>query len=37
MSVFYKLIRPFLHAFDAETAHGLSITALKHGLASDPA
>lgn len=37
MSVFYKLIRPFLHAFDAETAHGLSIAALKHGLVPLPA
>ncbi|MBL0930890.1 MAG: quinone-dependent dihydroorotate dehydrogenase, partial [Alphaproteobacteria bacterium] len=37
MSVFYKLIRPLLHAFDAETAHGLSIMALKHGLVPLPA
>jgi dihydroorotate dehydrogenase len=33
MSAIYPLVRPLLFALDAETAHGLTITALKTGLA----
>ncbi|MCA3255354.1 MAG: quinone-dependent dihydroorotate dehydrogenase [Alphaproteobacteria bacterium] len=33
MSALYPLVRPLLFALDAETAHGLTISALKTGLA----
>ncbi len=32
MSGFYSLLWPFISRLDPETAHGLAITALKHGL-----
>jgi len=33
----YGLVRPFLFALDPETAHGLALRALKHGVPSAPA
>ena len=36
MSFLFSLARPVLHALDAETAHGLTVRALKWGFVPDP-